>query len=107
MPTTNVDTVTEEGLIGAPDHDVVAAATAAGLILISLDRGLGDIRAYPPGSHAGIVVLRLTDQSATAATKPVSELATPHESSQHCRGRGDPAARAAAHPQSASTAATL
>jgi hypothetical protein len=29
--------------------------------LISLDRGLGDIRAYPPRSHAGIVVLRLTD----------------------------------------------
>jgi len=103
----NVDIVTDEGLTGAPDHDVVAAATAAGRILISLDRGLGDIRAYPPGSHAGIVVLRLTDQSATAATKPVSELATPHESSQHCRGRGDPAARAAAHPQSASTAATL
>jgi hypothetical protein len=48
VPTTNVDTVTEEGLIGAPDHDVVAAATAAGWILISLDRGLGDIRAYPP-----------------------------------------------------------
>jgi len=32
---------------------------------------LGDIRAYPPGSHAGIVVLRLTDQSAAA----VSDLA--------------------------------
>ena len=76
MPTTNVGTATDEGLIGAPDHDVVAAATAAGRILISLDRGLGDIRAYPPGSHAGIVVLRLTDQSATAATKPVSDLAT-------------------------------
>jgi len=44
----NVDIVTDEGLTGAPDHDVVAAATAAGRILISLDRGLGDIRAYPP-----------------------------------------------------------
>jgi predicted nuclease of predicted toxin-antitoxin system len=65
----DVDTVTEEGLVGAPDRDVVAAATAAGRILISLDRGLGDIRAYPPGSHAGIVVLRLTDQSAAAATR--------------------------------------
>lgn len=64
----DVDTVTEEGLIGAPDRDVVAAAT--------LDRGLGDIRGYPPGSHAGIVVLRLTDQSAAAATKAVSDLAT-------------------------------
>ena len=64
----DVDTVADEGLIGVPDRDVVAAATAAGRILISLDRGLGDIRAYPPGSHAGIVVLRLTDQSAAAAT---------------------------------------
>jgi len=36
----NVDIVTDEGLTGAPDHDVVAAATAAGRILISLDRGL-------------------------------------------------------------------
>ena len=65
----DVDTVTQEGLIGTPDQDVVAAATAAGRILISLDRGLGDIRAYPPGSDAGIVVLRLSDQSATAAAK--------------------------------------
>jgi hypothetical protein len=52
------------------------AATAAGRILISLDRGLGDIRAYPPGSHAGIVVLRLSDQSAAAAVTAVSDLAT-------------------------------
>jgi predicted nuclease of predicted toxin-antitoxin system len=71
----DVDTITDEGLIGAPDREVVAAATAAGRILISLDRGLGDIRAYPPGSHAGIVVLRLTDQSAAAATQQFSQTA--------------------------------
>jgi uncharacterized protein (DUF433 family) len=39
----DVDTVIVEDLAGAPDEDVVAAATAAGRILISLDRG--------PGSH--------------------------------------------------------
>jgi predicted nuclease of predicted toxin-antitoxin system len=72
----DVDTVPNEGLVGAPDQDVVAAATAAGRILISLDRGLGDIRAYPPGSHAGIVVLRLTDQSAATASKAISDLTT-------------------------------
>lgn len=48
----DADTVAAEGLTGAPDPDVVAA-TAAGRILISLDVGLGDIRAYPPGSHTG------------------------------------------------------
>ena len=72
----DVDTVTDEDLVGAPDRDVVAAATAAGRILVSLDRGQGDIRAYPPGSHAGIVVLRLTDQSAASATKAVTDMAT-------------------------------
>jgi predicted nuclease of predicted toxin-antitoxin system len=71
----DVDTVGQEGLSGAPDPDVVVAATAAGRILISLDVGLADIRAYPPGSHAGIVVLRLTDQSAAAVTKAISDLA--------------------------------
>jgi predicted nuclease of predicted toxin-antitoxin system len=72
----DVDTVGQEGLSGAPDPEVVAAATAAGRVLISLDVGLADIRAHPPGSHAGIVVLRLTDQSAAAVSKAVSDLAT-------------------------------
>jgi predicted nuclease of predicted toxin-antitoxin system len=72
----DVDTVADEHLTGAPDPDVVDAATAAGRILISLDRGLGDIRAYPPGSHAGIIVLRLTDQSAATVTKTIGDLAS-------------------------------
>jgi predicted nuclease of predicted toxin-antitoxin system len=50
----DADSVRQEGMTGAPDPEVVAAATAAGRILISLDTGLADIRAYPPGSHAGI-----------------------------------------------------
>ncbi len=41
-----------------------------------MDRGTGDIRAYPPRSHAGIIVLRLADQSAATATKAISDLAT-------------------------------
>ena len=44
--------------------------------MILTSAGHGGIRAYPPGSHAGIIVLRLTDQSAAAATKAVSDLAT-------------------------------
>jgi predicted nuclease of predicted toxin-antitoxin system len=71
----DVDTVIDEELGGAPDPAVVAAATADGRVLISLDRGLGDIRAYPPGTHAGIIVLRLADQSAPAAVKAIADLA--------------------------------
>jgi predicted nuclease of predicted toxin-antitoxin system len=77
----DVDTVGQEGLSGAPDSDVVAAASAAERVLVSLDVGLADILAYPPGSHAGIVVLRLTDsplpQSARqSATWPPSPIRT-------------------------------
>jgi predicted nuclease of predicted toxin-antitoxin system len=75
----DVDTVTAEGLTGAPDPDVVTAATAAGRILVSLDRGLGDIRRYPPGSHADIVVLRLTDQSPATVSKAITDLASLRE----------------------------
>ena len=59
----DVDTVVEENLAGAIDPQVVAAAAAVGRLLITMDRGLGDIRTYPPGSHAGILVLRPADQS--------------------------------------------
>ncbi len=62
----DVDTVDREGVRGATDPEVVTAASAAGRLLVILDRGLGDVRSLPPGTHAGIVVLRLPDQSATA-----------------------------------------
>jgi hypothetical protein len=38
-------------------------------MILTLDRGFGDVRSYPPGSHPGIIVLRPADQSARAATQ--------------------------------------
>ena len=55
---------------------MVAAPAAAERVLITLDQGMGDIRAYTPGSHAGIVVLRLPDQSAAAVTQAITDLAS-------------------------------
>ena len=75
----DVDTVGEEGLSGADDPRVVVAAAAAERLLITLDRGLGDVRAYPPGSHAGILVLRLDDQSAPSVCAALSNLVTTHD----------------------------
>ncbi|HWB66829.1 MAG TPA: DUF5615 family PIN-like protein [Mycobacteriales bacterium] len=71
----DVDTVHGEGLAGCDDAAVLRAATSAGRLLVTLDRGLGDIRRYPPGSHAGIVVVRVTDQSAAAVYDAVDRLA--------------------------------
>ncbi len=58
----DIDTVVDEGLGGAADEAVVEAATADDRILLTLDRGVGDLRRFPPGSHAGVVVLRPTSQ---------------------------------------------
>jgi hypothetical protein len=58
----DVDTVADEGMVGRPDPDVLAAAIADERALVTFDLGFGDPRAYPPGDHRGIVLLRLWDQ---------------------------------------------
>jgi hypothetical protein len=60
----DVDKVVEEDLGGADDSKVLDAARKAGRFLIALDRGLGDVRRYPPGSHLGIAVLRVIARTA-------------------------------------------
>jgi len=75
----DVDTVEGEGMVGAPDDEVVAAASAADRLLITLDRGMGDVRRYPPGHHSGVIVLRLEDQSAASARRAIEGLASTHD----------------------------
>lgn len=72
----DVDTVEEEALAGADDGSVGRAAAEAGRLVITLDRGFGDVMRYPPGSHAGILVLRVDHQSVAtvcAAVRTVIE----------------------------------
>ena len=66
----DVHTVGDEGLVGAVDPVVLDAARTEGRMLITLDRGFGDVRQHPPGTHPGIVVLRPVDQ------RPVTIVAT-------------------------------
>jgi hypothetical protein len=54
---------------------VADAVRAEGRILVTLDRGFADLRAYPPGSHPGIVVLRLHLQGLTSVTAALQLLA--------------------------------
>ena len=58
----DADTVVDEGMEGCPDPHIAAACTKEQRILVTLDRGFGDIRAYPPGQHAGIIVLAVARQ---------------------------------------------
>jgi predicted nuclease of predicted toxin-antitoxin system len=55
----DVTDVVEEGLSGEEDPLVLGAATAESRILLTFDLDFADIRRYPPGTHAGIVVFRL------------------------------------------------
>lgn len=50
--------VHEEALAGAPDATIAVACAREGRVLVTLDLDFSDVRAYPPGSHPGIVVLR-------------------------------------------------
>ena len=55
-------TVHDEQLAGQSDPVVVRTAAGEGRMVLTLDRGVGDLRHYPPGSHSGVVVLRPTSQ---------------------------------------------
>ena len=55
----DVNTVDDEGLAGEPDESVWFAAQQNGRFLITQDLDFSDIRKFAPGSHHGILLLRL------------------------------------------------
>ena len=59
----DTETVFDENIQGANDPRIISHARAEGRILITFDLDFSDIRNYPPGSHPGIVVLRLASQN--------------------------------------------
>ncbi|MBA3314893.1 MAG: DUF5615 family PIN-like protein [Planctomycetota bacterium] len=56
-------TVYEQGLRGQDDEKVAEVCRVEKRALITLDLDFSDVRAYPPGDFAGIIVMRLSDQS--------------------------------------------
>ncbi|MGH2698501.1 MAG: DUF5615 family PIN-like protein [Actinomycetota bacterium] len=69
-----VSTVADEGLVGQADATVAEAAADGDRILVTLDKHLGDLRSFPPGTHPGIIVMRLSDQSAPRVTSVLQNL---------------------------------
>lgn len=70
----DVDTVLDEQLGGRKDPVVVEAATDDDRLIVTLDRGVGDIRNLPPGRHAGVVVLRPVTQDPVSIRELVDRL---------------------------------
>ncbi len=52
------DGLRDEGLTGAQDEMVLELVRREGRVLLTLDKGIADVRAYPPERHAGIVLFR-------------------------------------------------
>jgi predicted nuclease of predicted toxin-antitoxin system len=67
-----VDSVPMEGLAGEPDNVVWNAVTAENRFFITQDLDFSDVRKYRPGSHEGILVVRLRQPGRTALSDRIT-----------------------------------
>lgn len=61
-----VDTVLQEGLEGLQDSEVWDAARKGGKFFITQDLDFSDARKFAPGTHPGLLLLRLRDPGRVA-----------------------------------------
>ena len=55
----DVQSIQQLGMTGAEDDKVFEKAQELKVVLITNDKGFGDIRQYPPSSHSGMIVLKM------------------------------------------------
>lgn len=70
----DVDTIPDEGLATAPDVTVWEAAQSEARLLVTQDLDFSDLRRFAPGSHHGILLIRLRDPDRSALCERVSAL---------------------------------
>ena len=70
----DVETVTGEGLSGHDDAAVWAAAQREGRLLVTQDLDFSDIHRFAPGTHAGLLMLRLKEPGRQALLRRVAAL---------------------------------
>jgi len=58
----DVDTVLDEGLGGQSDAAIWEAVQSEGRFLVTQDLDFSDMRRFAPGTHHGILLIRLEDQ---------------------------------------------
>lgn len=71
----DVDTVPEEQLSGRPDVEVWQAVSTEGRFLITQDLDFSDTRQFAPGTHAGLLLVRLREPGAHALVETISAVA--------------------------------
>jgi predicted nuclease of predicted toxin-antitoxin system len=68
----------EEGLSGYPDEQIWDFVWNQGMFFITLDVDFSDIRKFPPGTHPGILILRLSNQSREVVKQTLSKIIKAH-----------------------------
>ena len=75
----DVDTVRDEGLTGRADADVWKATQADRRLLITQDLDFSDTRQFAPGTHEGLLRVRLREPGGNGSFDAVSRIAAePH-----------------------------
>lgn len=82
----DVDTIVEEGLKGRDDDQIWPEIQSAKRFLITRDLDFSDERRYPPGTHEGTLVLRLSDDRSRVVAQRIGLVFTsePVESWSGC-----------------------
>jgi predicted nuclease of predicted toxin-antitoxin system len=70
----DVDTVRSEQLAGRGDNEVWRAAQSVDRFLITQDLDFSDVRRYTPGTHAGLLLVRLAQPGRDALVARVAML---------------------------------
>ena len=70
----DADNVRQEGLAGRDDPAVWAAAQDAGRFLITQDLDFSDVRRFQPGTHHGLLLVRLPEAGRAALTRRIVEV---------------------------------
>ena len=75
----DIDTVELEGLSGAVDATVWQAAQREGRFFVTQDLDFSDLRAFAPGTHNGLLLIRLRTPSRRVLTERLIELLSMEE----------------------------
>ncbi len=72
----DVHTVLDERLNGRDDATVFGAASTEGRLFITQDLDFADLRRFIPGTHPGIILLRLQDPNRRQIIEKIKHIAT-------------------------------
>ena len=67
-------TVFDQGLRGRADRQIADVCRNEQRVIVTLDLDFSDIREFPPADYAGIIVLRLLDQSRPSILRALEQV---------------------------------